>query len=145
MGSQLGGTTTTGGVSFPGLFHAWGKQVIAGIGWELVQAAVRLDGGTWPDFSRVPARHWQHQVRINGPLYAALAEEACLQAGVSLAYYQFPCLPSPRKTDGCWSGRQGPALPDRLSATDRLHGRRRRGGAGGFSSGCAKTPRNRGR
>src|SRR5690554_5791478 len=26
-GSQLGGTTTTGGVAFPGLFHAWGKQV----------------------------------------------------------------------------------------------------------------------
>src|SRR5690554_7885918 len=33
-GSQLGGTTTTGGVAFPGLFHAWGKQIIAGIGWE---------------------------------------------------------------------------------------------------------------
>jgi len=30
--SQLGGTTTTGGVAFPGLFDAWGKQVIAGIG-----------------------------------------------------------------------------------------------------------------
>ena len=41
-GSQLGGTTTTGGVDFPGLFHAWGKQVIAGIGWELVKAAVDL-------------------------------------------------------------------------------------------------------
>ena len=27
-GSQLGGTTTTGGVAFPGLFHAWGKQII---------------------------------------------------------------------------------------------------------------------
>ena len=25
MGSQLGGTTTTGGVAAPGLFHAWGK------------------------------------------------------------------------------------------------------------------------
>jgi len=35
--SQLGGTTTTGGVSFPGLFHAHGKQVIKGIGWELVE------------------------------------------------------------------------------------------------------------
>jgi hypothetical protein len=90
MGSQLGGTMTTGGVGFPGLFHAWGKQVIAGIGWELVQGAVRLDGGVLPDFSRLPGRHWHHQVRINGPLYAALAEEACLQAGVSLAYYQFP-------------------------------------------------------
>src|SRR6056297_898708 len=35
--SKLGGTTTTGGVSFPGLFDAWGKQIIAGIGWELVK------------------------------------------------------------------------------------------------------------
>jgi len=25
---QLGGTTTTGGVSFPGLFDAWGKQPV---------------------------------------------------------------------------------------------------------------------
>nr|MCU0874940.1 FAD-dependent oxidoreductase [Pirellulaceae bacterium] len=90
VSSQLGGTTTTGGVSFPGLFHAWGKQVIAGIGWDLVQAAVQLDGGTLPDFSKIPPRHSQHQVRINGPLYAALVEEACLEAGVTLAYYQFP-------------------------------------------------------
>ncbi|WP_439481234.1 FAD-dependent oxidoreductase [Cyclobacterium plantarum] len=36
-GSQLGGTTSTGGVSFPGIFHARGKQIIGGIGWELVQ------------------------------------------------------------------------------------------------------------
>ena len=36
-GSQLGGTTTTGGVAFPGIFHAWGKQIIGGIGWELVE------------------------------------------------------------------------------------------------------------
>ena len=42
--SQLGGTTTTGGVCFPGLFHAWGKQVISGIGWELVAKSVEVDG-----------------------------------------------------------------------------------------------------
>lgn len=34
-GSQLGGTMTTGGVCFPGLFYAWGKQIIGGIGWDL--------------------------------------------------------------------------------------------------------------
>ena len=51
-GPQLGGTLTTGGVAFPGLFHAWGRQIIAGIGWELVTRAVELDGGTLPDFSR---------------------------------------------------------------------------------------------
>jgi pyruvate/2-oxoglutarate dehydrogenase complex dihydrolipoamide dehydrogenase (E3) component len=30
---MLGGTTTVGGVNFPGLFHAWGRQIVAGIGW----------------------------------------------------------------------------------------------------------------
>lgn len=87
--SQLGGTTTTGGVSFPGLYHAWGKQVIAGIGWELVEEAVALDGGKMPDFNKIPERHSKHQVWLNGQLYALLAEDACLEAGVSLAYYQF--------------------------------------------------------
>jgi hypothetical protein len=88
--SQLGGTTTTGGVAFPGLFDAWGKQIIAGIGWELVRDCVELDGGTLPDFSKVPARHWQNQVRVNQFLYAILAEEKCAQAGVRIAYYEFP-------------------------------------------------------
>ena len=88
--SQLGGTTTTGGVNFPGLFHAWGKQYIAGIGWELVAKSVEIDGKELPNFSKVPKSHPQHQVRINAHLYALLAEEACLDAEVSLAYYQFP-------------------------------------------------------
>ncbi|MDE2831864.1 MAG: FAD-dependent oxidoreductase [Gemmatimonadota bacterium] len=89
-GSQLGGVTTTGGVSFPGLFHAWGKQIVAGIGWELVIKAVALDSGQLPDFSVSPERHWMHQIRINGPVYAALAEEACTQAGVQLHFYEIP-------------------------------------------------------
>jgi hypothetical protein len=54
-GSQLGGTMTTGGVAFPGLFDAWGKQIIAGIGWELVKESVELDGGTFPDFRQSAA------------------------------------------------------------------------------------------
>ena len=66
-GSQLGGTTTTGGVDFPGLFHAWGKQVIAGIGWELVVEAVKLNSGDLPDFAKPTGRqHWRHQVRLCG-------------------------------------------------------------------------------
>ena len=88
--SQLGGTTTTGGVSFPGLFDAWGKQIIAGIGWELVKESVELDGGKLPDFSKVPSRHWVNQVRVNQFLHAILAEEKCTQAGVRIAYYEFP-------------------------------------------------------
>lgn len=89
-GSQLGGVTTTGGVSFPGLFHAWGKQIVAGIGWELVIKSVALDSGQLPDFSVAPERHWMHQIRINGPVYAALAEEACTRADVQLHFYEIP-------------------------------------------------------
>ncbi len=89
-GTQLGGTTTTGGVSFPGLFDAWGKQIIAGIGWELVKQAVALDNGTLPDFSKIPRAHWQNQVQVNQFVYALLAEEACVKAGVTIAYYESP-------------------------------------------------------
>jgi len=89
-GAQLGGTATTAGVSFPGLFDAWGKQIIAGIGWELVRECVELDGGILADFSNIPAHHWMNQVRINQFLYAILAEEKCEKAGVQIAYYEFP-------------------------------------------------------
>lgn len=98
-GSQLGGTTTTGGVAFPGLFDAWGKQVIAGIGWELVQRAVELDNGPLPDFSKIPKHHWQNQVHVNQFVYALLAEEACIKAGVTIIYYEFP-LSAEKTTDG---------------------------------------------
>ncbi|MHC4741713.1 MAG: FAD-dependent oxidoreductase [Planctomycetota bacterium] len=98
--SKLGGTTTTGGVSFPGLFDAWGKQIIAGIGWELVKESVALDDGKLPDFSKVPQRHWMNQVRVNQFLYAILAEEKCEQAGVRIAYYEFP--QSVSKTPDGW-------------------------------------------
>jgi len=88
--SQLGGTMTTGGVAFPGLFDAWGRQVIAGIGWELVKESVALDQGTLPDFAKVPQSHWHNQVYTNQFLYAILAEEKCAAAGVAIAYYEFP-------------------------------------------------------
>lgn len=89
-GSQLGGTTTTGGVSFPGIFHAWGKQIIGGIGWELVLDSVELNGDKLPDFSKKPDRHWKHQVTVNPAIYSLLAEEKCIEAGVEVRYYETP-------------------------------------------------------
>ena len=106
-GSQIGGTTTTGGVAFPGLFDAWGKQIIAGIGWELVRRAVELDSGSLPDFSKIPERHWQNQVHVNQFVYALLAEEACIKAGVMIAYYEFP-LSVEKTTDGWMVESVGP-------------------------------------
>lgn len=100
-GPQLGGTTTTGGVAWPGLFDAWGKQIIAGIGWELVKESVELDGGTIPDFAKVPRPHWKNQVPVNQFVYALLAEEKCDEAGVAIAYYEFPTQIT--KTAGGWT------------------------------------------
>lgn len=85
-----GGTTTVASVNFPGIFHAWGRQVIAGIGWELVSRTVALCGETLPDFTRAPQHHWQHQVRVNRAVYAALACEAFIKAGVSVRFHTMP-------------------------------------------------------
>jgi hypothetical protein len=89
-GSQLGGTTTTGGVNFPGLFHAWGKQLISGIGWELIKKSRQIDGRRLQNFAVANKSHVYYHVNINAQLYSLLAEEACLDAGASIAYYQFP-------------------------------------------------------
>ena len=49
-GSQVGGNTTTGGVNFPGLFHAEGRQVIDGCAYEVLTNAAALSGFPLPDF-----------------------------------------------------------------------------------------------
>ena len=84
---MLGGTTTTGGVNFPGLFHAWGRQVIAGIGWELVTRCVNETGGILPNFADYRRPHWQLQIRVNRFVYAALCDEAVVDAGVDLLFH----------------------------------------------------------
>ncbi len=86
----LGGTTTNGGVNFPGLFHAWGRQVIAGIGWELVSRSVAEAGDTLPDFTDYRRGHWLLHVPVNAFLYAALADEAVVAAGVDLLFHAMP-------------------------------------------------------
>lgn len=87
---QLGGTTTLNRVAFPGIFHAWGRQVIAGIGWDLVRRTVELEGGALPDFSDTSVRHWRHQVRLCPSIYAALIDEAVTSAGVDLLLHTLP-------------------------------------------------------
>ncbi|WP_309119101.1 FAD-dependent oxidoreductase [Paenibacillus sp.] len=87
----LGGTTVVASVNFPGLFHAWGKQVIAGIGWEIVEETARRGGAVLPDFS-VPYghRHWEHQILVNRFLYSAILDETCAAAGVDLRFHEMP-------------------------------------------------------
>ena len=108
--AQPGGTTTSAGVNLPGLFHAWGEQVIAGIGWELVERAVREAGGTLPDFQDWNRPHWLLQVKVDVAIYAALLDEAFQQASVQVLYHTL--LASLRPVDdGRWqaqlAGKEG--------------------------------------
>jgi len=102
---QLGGTATIGGVNFPGLFHAWGRQVIAGIGWEWVTSTVRESGGELPDFSSWrDGRHWRMQVLVNIPVYASIADRLLKEAGADLLLHTMLAKVDPVKstqgTDG---------------------------------------------
>lgn len=100
---MLGGTTTNGGVNFPGLFHAWGRQVIAGIGWQLVTRAVEAAGGTLPDFTNYKRAHNLLQVRVNVFLYAAGCDEAVVDAGVDVLFHTMPGALRPRHDAQGWS------------------------------------------
>jgi glycine/D-amino acid oxidase-like deaminating enzyme len=88
MGGQLGGTMTTGGVSAPAYFYSRDRQVIAGIGWELVRATKALDGTPWPDFAAPNPRRPSYHVGLNPAVYVLVAEEACRAAGVALHYHE---------------------------------------------------------
>lgn len=102
QGFQVGGTMTSGGVNFPGLFHAWGRQVIDGAGYALVTNCVALSGGKLPDFGEpVGTAHWKHQISVNVPLYVALAEEALSKAGARMHYHAAPTKVA--FSNGVWS------------------------------------------
>lgn len=87
IGSMMGGQATVGGVNSPIQFKLHGTQRIAGIGWEWISKTVALDDGTLPE-SR---EHW----RINGPLYALIAEELLQQARVEIRYFEAPSKVEP--------------------------------------------------
>jgi FAD dependent oxidoreductase len=79
--SRLGGVTVNSGITLPGLFHAWGKQIIAGIGWEVVIAAVAEAGDCLPSFADDERPHWERQVRVDPAYYTAIAEQTVLDSG----------------------------------------------------------------
>ena len=98
-----GGTLTIGGVACPGLFHAWnGKQVISGIGWELVEETVKLTGGKTPDFSAFDMEHfWHYQVPVNPVVFAALCDRKFKESGVDVRYHTM--LADVKKENGKWN------------------------------------------
>ena len=100
MGGQLGGTMTTGGVHAPAYFWSPERQIIAGIGWELVCKTKALDGTAWPDFKHPRAERPSYHVGLNPHVYALVAEDACLDAGVVLHYHEI--VTGIREVEGAW-------------------------------------------
>ncbi len=100
-GTQVGGNMTTGGVCFPGIFHADGRQVIDGCAYEVLTNAVAISGGSLPDFAKRPNYHSDHQIVVDIPVYVAVAEEALVQAGAVLRYHTAPS--SVERKNGAWS------------------------------------------
>ncbi len=82
--SILGGTMTIASVNFPGLFFAWGKQIINGPCWEAVERSVNLGGAKMPEITFRPVRHWHEQVKLNRFIYTAVLFEMCEEAGVEV-------------------------------------------------------------
>ena len=82
--SMLGGTMTAAGVNFPGLFFAWGKQIIDGPCWEAIERTVALGGAVLPSISFRPKYHWQEQIRLNPFIYTTVLYQLCEEAGVHI-------------------------------------------------------------
>jgi hypothetical protein len=88
MNGQLGGTMTTGGVPAPAYFFSPERQIVAGIPWELLQKTKALDNTPWPDFTRPNPDRPSYHIPINPAVYALIAEETCLEAGVTIYYHE---------------------------------------------------------
>ena len=80
----LGGTITSAAVNFPGLFFAWGKQIIAGPCWESILRAQSIGAAVIPEISRRPQAHWHEQILLNIFSYTQILDELCLESGVDL-------------------------------------------------------------
>jgi len=98
---RLGGVTINSGINYPGLFHAWGRQIIRGSGWEVVERTVRESGGTLPDFSAAPEKHFHHQIRVDMMVYVAVCDELILAAGTEILHHAMPAAVDVAE-DGGW-------------------------------------------
>lgn len=83
--SVIGGTTVQAQVCDIGLFYAWKKQIIAGPAWDMVVKAVEAANGSLPDFSKQEPDKWMEScVHVDPKVYARIAKETLLKAGVTL-------------------------------------------------------------
>ena len=89
-GTMLGGTMTAGGVYMPNHFFNTNGPVVQGIPWELYTRSKEVEGLPIPDYKkRRPVESPGYYSYVNVPVYAAVAEEEALKAGVIIHYHEF--------------------------------------------------------
>ena len=90
VGTMLGGTMTSGGVYMPNHFFNTNGPVVQGIPWELYTKSKEVEGLPTPDWKkRRPTETPGYYSYINIPVYAAMADEEALKAGVIIHYHEF--------------------------------------------------------
>lgn len=89
-GATLGGVMTVGGINAPAVFFAHGRQIIRGIGWELVRRTLEESGETVPGPEISVDKANPPHVRVDRFVYSALCDEAVLAANVDLLLHAMP-------------------------------------------------------
>ncbi len=98
--SRLSGTVVNSGIAYPGMFHAWQKQIIAGIGWELVTKTLDEARMPMPNWRDLNLDFWKLQIRIDPSLFSAICDEAVIGAGVDLRLHTMLGAMERRADDG---------------------------------------------
>lgn len=96
----LGGTMIAAAVNAPASFMAWDRQVIAGIGWELVRRTLEETGHGVSEALVAKSPAGIRHVTIDRAVFAALADEAVLTAGATLLLHTM--LASARLDGDAW-------------------------------------------
>ena len=90
-GALPGGAITLNRIELPAIFAVNGKQIIRGIGWELISKTYQAMQQPLPDLATLDhTRHWEAYVPVNGLLFAAVAEEELLKASCDILYFTMP-------------------------------------------------------
>ncbi|MBE6591605.1 MAG: FAD-dependent oxidoreductase [Ruminococcaceae bacterium] len=83
----LGGTMTACGVNYPGLFFAWGKQIIGGKCFDMIKRVEALGGCRIPEVEYAPEKHFTQQVRMNSFILGCVMDELCREYGVEVLFH----------------------------------------------------------
>lgn len=109
--SRVGGTALAADVPYPALFHAFGRRIVGGIGWEWMEHALKEEGRPLPEFDLEHSRNNRHSIRVDMTLFALTGEELLARAGVSFLRHAMPSRLR-RADGGGWRveicGKEGP-------------------------------------